>query len=91
MALGGRAAEQLVLGEVSTGAQNDMERVTSIAQQCVSNFGFSAKIGHVSYGAQGGGGADSQELFRPYSEVRTRLSVLIYFLFCFVFNLLVVV
>lgn len=86
MALGGRAAEQLVLGEVSTGAQNDMERVTSIAQQCVSNFGFSAKIGHVSYGAQGGGGADSQELFRPYSEVRTRLSVLICFcfvLFCF--------
>lgn len=75
MALGGRAAEQLVLGEVSTGAQNDMERVTAIAQQCVSAFGFSEKIGHVSFAQQRGGDNESNELFKPYSEVRARARV----------------
>jgi len=73
MALGGRAAEQLVLGEVSTGAQNDMERVTAIAQQCVSAFGFSEKIGHVSFAQQRGGDNESNELFKPYSEATAQV------------------
>ncbi|KAJ1631090.1 peptidase family M41-domain-containing protein [Pavlovales sp. CCMP2436] len=70
MALGGRAAEELVLGEVSTGAQNDMERVTNIAQQCVMNFGFSDKVGHVSFGRNDG---DSQAMFKPYSEATAQM------------------
>ncbi|MCX8109467.1 MAG: ATP-dependent zinc metalloprotease FtsH [Verrucomicrobiae bacterium] len=43
--LGGRAAEELVFGEVSTGAQNDLERATAIARQMVTMFGMSERIG----------------------------------------------
>jgi cell division protease FtsH len=43
--LGGRAAEELVFGEVSTGAQNDLERATALARQMVAMFGMSARIG----------------------------------------------
>mmetsp|Transcript_24340 Transcript_24340/g.66059 ORF Transcript_24340/g.66059 Transcript_24340/m.66059 type:complete len:723 (+) Transcript_24340:1201-3369(+) len=70
MALGGRAAEDIVFGEVSTGAQNDMERVTNIAQQCVMNFGFSPKVGHISFGRQG---EESNEMYKPYSEKTAQL------------------
>jgi len=44
-ALGGRAAEELVFHEVTTGAANDLERVTSIAKQMVMRFGMSEKLG----------------------------------------------
>lgn len=64
MALGGRAAEEIVFGDVSTGAQNDMERVTAIAHQCVTSFGFSPRIGPLSFPRN----EESTELFRPYSE-----------------------
>jgi cell division protease FtsH len=43
--LGGRAAEELVLGEVTTGAENDLERATAFARQMVCIFGMSEKIG----------------------------------------------
>jgi cell division protease FtsH len=45
MALGGRAAEELVFHEVTTGAANDLERVTHIAKQMVMRFGMSEKLG----------------------------------------------
>src|SRR5438046_7729457 len=45
MTLGGRAAEELVFHEVTTGASNDLERVTSIAKQMVMRFGMSDKLG----------------------------------------------
>ncbi len=45
MTLGGRAAEELVFHEVTTGAANDLERVTSIAKQMVMRFGMSEKLG----------------------------------------------
>ncbi len=45
MTLGGRAAEELVFHEVTTGASNDLERVTSIAKQMVMRFGMSEKLG----------------------------------------------
>src|SRR5881296_548376 len=45
MTLGGRAAEELVFQEVTTGAANDLERVTSIAKQMVMRFGMSEKLG----------------------------------------------
>lgn len=49
MALGGRAAEEVVLGQVSTGALNDLERVTKMAYAIVVYYGMSEKIPNVSY------------------------------------------
>lgn len=46
--LGGRAAEEVVFGDVSTGAQNDLERATQVARTMVTQYGMSEKIGLVS-------------------------------------------
>ena len=51
--LGGRVAEELVLGEVSTGASNDLEKVTKIAKSMVNQYGMSEAIGPVQYDSQG--------------------------------------
>jgi cell division protease FtsH len=48
-ALGGRAAEQVVFARVTTGAENDLQRVTSIARQMVMRWGMSERLGTVSY------------------------------------------
>ncbi|MDD3773854.1 MAG: ATP-dependent zinc metalloprotease FtsH [Patescibacteria group bacterium] len=48
--LGGRVAEEVVLGEISTGAENDLRRSTKIAREMVANFGMSEKIGPIVYG-----------------------------------------
>mgnify|MGYP001217567482 CR=1 FL=1 len=50
--LGGRAAEQLVFGKVSTGASNDLERATDLARRMVCEFGMSETIGPVVYARQ---------------------------------------
>jgi cell division protease FtsH len=47
--LGGRAAEIVVFGQVSTGAQNDLERVSKMARRMVTEFGMSERLGAVSY------------------------------------------
>ncbi len=47
--LGGRVAEQLVLGDVSTGASNDIQRASQIARKMVASYGMSEKIGTVSF------------------------------------------
>ena len=47
--LGGRAAEQLVFGEISTGAADDISRATSIARDMVTRYGMDEGLGHVSY------------------------------------------
>ena len=68
--LGGRAAEQLVLGDISTGASNDIQRATSLARRMVGTYGMSEKLGTVAFDA------GSDEVFigksmghtRPYSE-----------------------
>eukprot|EP00467_Chlorarachnion_reptans_P011654 CAMPEP_0114509898 /NCGR_PEP_ID=MMETSP0109-20121206/13475_1 /TAXON_ID=29199 /ORGANISM="Chlorarachnion reptans, Strain CCCM449" /LENGTH=762 /DNA_ID=CAMNT_0001689121 /DNA_START=155 /DNA_END=2443 /DNA_ORIENTATION=+ len=56
VALGGRVAEELVFGqdEVTTGASNDIQQVTSIAKRMVSEWGFSDLVGHVAVSDQGG-------------------------------------
>jgi len=48
--LGGRVAEELVFGDITTGAANDMERVTKIARSMVTRWGMSAKMGPMVYG-----------------------------------------
>ncbi len=48
-ALGGRAAEQVAIGHVTTGAENDLQRVTAIARQMVTHWGMSERLGPVSF------------------------------------------
>lgn len=50
MALGGRVAEELIMDDISTGASNDLERVTSIARAMVTKYGMSEKMGPMVYG-----------------------------------------
>src|SRR5688500_6530989 len=50
MTLGGRAAEEIVFGEVTTGASNDLEKVTATAKQMVMRFGMSDKLGPRVFG-----------------------------------------
>jgi cell division protease FtsH len=50
MTLGGRAAEEVVFGEITTGASNDLEKVTATAKQMVMRFGMSDKLGPRVYG-----------------------------------------
>lgn len=48
-ALGGRAAEEVAIGHITTGAENDLQRVTSIARQMVTRWGMSDRLGNISY------------------------------------------
>jgi cell division protease FtsH len=54
MMLGGRAAEEIILHEVTTGAQSDLEQATSMARRMVTQFGMSDKIGNISLGKNDG-------------------------------------
>ena len=49
--LGGRVAEQLVIGDISTGASNDIERASKIARDMVMRYGMSEKMGTITYGS----------------------------------------
>ena len=50
MLLGGRVAEEIVIGDITTGASNDLERATKMARNMVTVFGMSDKLGHRVYG-----------------------------------------
>src|SRR5699024_1755587 len=52
--LSGRVAEEIIFGEVSTGASNDFERATSIARRMITEFGMSEKIGPLQFTSGGG-------------------------------------
>ena len=52
LALGGRAAEELVLDDISTGASNDISQATNIARNMVTRYGMSTKLGTVLYGSE---------------------------------------
>jgi cell division protease FtsH len=67
MALGGRAAEELVFGDVTTGAQDDLERVTNLAYAMVVDYGMSDRIGALSYN-RSGHGEEAALLGDPYSD-----------------------
>jgi cell division protease FtsH len=69
--LGGRAAEELVFGRISTGAMNDLEKITKQAYAMVSYFGMSDKIGNLSY--YDSSGQNEFGFNRPYSEKTAEL------------------
>lgn len=54
MAMGGRAAEEYIFGEPTSGASSDIEQATRIARAMVAEYGMSAKLGAVKYGNEGG-------------------------------------
>ncbi len=63
MTFGGRAAEEVIFGKISTGAQNDLDQATKMAYSMVAIFGMNSKVGQVSfYGMQ------NESFSRPYSE-----------------------
>ena len=51
MALGGRVAEELVIKDITTGASNDLERVTEMTKRMITEWGMSDKLGLVTYGS----------------------------------------
>ncbi|MDR0544818.1 MAG: ATP-dependent zinc metalloprotease FtsH [Odoribacteraceae bacterium] len=69
--LGGRAAEELVFGQVSTGDQNDLEKATKQAYAMVSIFGMSDKVGMLSY--YDSSGQSDFNFIKPYSEKTAEL------------------
>jgi cell division protease FtsH len=69
MTLGGRIAEDIFFGKISTGAQNDLERITKLAYSMITIYGMNEKVGHVSFhDPQGEYGYQ-----RPYSEKTAEL------------------
>ncbi len=64
MTLGGRAAEEVFFGRISTGAQNDLDKVTKMAYSMVTIFGMNNKIGNVSFYAM----RNESAFEKPYSE-----------------------
>ncbi|URE30849.1 Cell division protease ftsH [Musa troglodytarum] len=64
MTLGGRASEEVLLGKISTGAQNDLEKVTKMTYAQVAVYGFSDKVGLLSFPQR----EDGFEMTKPYSS-----------------------
>jgi len=69
-ALGGRAAEEVAIGGITTGAENDLQRVTALARQMVTRWGMSEKLGTISYSERGSPFTGGGEAGAPsdYSE-----------------------
>ena len=70
-ALGGRASEEIIFGKISTGALNDLEKVTKQAYAMVSFFGMSEKIGNISF--YDSSGQSDFGFTKPYSEKTAEL------------------
>ncbi len=70
-ALGGRAAEELTFGRISSGAQNDLEKITKQAYAMVSILGMSKRVGNVSY--YDSTGQSDYNFTKPYSEKTAEL------------------
>ncbi|MBQ0050725.1 MAG: ATP-dependent zinc metalloprotease FtsH [Treponema sp.] len=66
--LGGRAAEQIMLGEISTGASNDIQRATDIVRDMITVYGMSSKFRNMTLGKRGGGYSAEPSLIREFSE-----------------------
>lgn len=66
--LGGRVSEQIILGDISTGASNDIQRASSIARNMVTKYGMSDKLGPILYGSE----SSSDEIFlgRDFNQTK---------------------
>ena len=69
--IGGRVAEEIINGEPSTGAQNDLEKLTHMAYAMIQYYGMSDKVGYLSYFDSTG--ARGYDLTKPYSEKTAEL------------------
>lgn len=69
--LGGRAAEQVIFGNISTGALSDLERVTKQAQAMVTIYGLNEKVGNISY--YDSSGQSEYNFGKPYSESTAKM------------------
>merc|ERR1712217_462369 len=69
VALAGRAAEELFVGKISTGASDDLDRVTKMAYAMVGVYGMNPKLGLVSYSQNNA----SEQFYKPYSEATSQL------------------
>lgn len=70
MTLGGRAAEEIIFGKISTGALSDLERITKMAYSIVSVYGMNEKLGNVSFFDSK---ADGYKMTKPYSEATAEI------------------
>ncbi len=70
-ALGGRAAEQVIFGKISTGALSDLEKVTKQARAMVTIYGLNSKVGHLTY--YDSSGQNEYGFTKPYSEQTAEL------------------
>ncbi|MCB0515431.1 MAG: ATP-dependent zinc metalloprotease FtsH [Chitinophagales bacterium] len=69
MTLGGRAAEDIIFGRISTGAQNDLERITKMAYAMVAYYGMNKNVGNVSFYD----GQNEYNFQKPYSDETAKL------------------
>ncbi|MBP3192232.1 ATP-dependent zinc metalloprotease FtsH [Natronogracilivirgula saccharolytica] len=65
--LGGRVSEEIVFGKISTGARNDLERITQLAYAMVTEYGMSDELGHISYNDMSGDTAPG--FGKKYSDI----------------------
>jgi cell division protease FtsH len=74
-ALGGRAAEQVAIGQITTGAENDLQKVTAIARQMVIRWGMSERVGTISFSERQSPFASGGETGAPsdYSETTAEI------------------
>ncbi|MDQ6608221.1 MAG: ATP-dependent zinc metalloprotease FtsH [Bacteroidota bacterium] len=69
MTLGGRASEEIFFGKISTGAQNDLQQITRIANSMVTVYGMSEKVGNISYYDP----TVDNSFTKPYSEETAKI------------------
>ncbi|MES2377081.1 MAG: ATP-dependent zinc metalloprotease FtsH [Bacteroidota bacterium] len=69
MTMGGRVAEDITFGKISTGAQNDLERITKLSYAMVTIYGMNEKVGNVSFNDTQG----EYQFNKPYSEKTSEL------------------
>jgi AFG3 family protein len=67
--LAGRAAEDIIFGAVSTGAQNDLDRVTKIAYSLITIYGMNSKVGNISFHEM----SKENQFAKPFSEQTAQL------------------
>ena len=69
MTMGGRVAEDVIFGKISTGAQNDLERITKLAYAMIATYGMNDVIGNISFNDQ----QSDYTFTKPYSEETSKM------------------